>query len=544
MLNAAGTGLAGTTDQLTFLNQRLTGDGGVTIQMTSLASNAISAMAGVTIRESLSPSSRHVSLLAKAGTGLLFSRRRAAGGATTETSSTRRAGPIWLRLEREGSAITAFTSVDGSQWQVAGRETIALAASVFVGVAVTSKAPATTVMAAVSGLSMQSSAPTLPADWASADVGSAQAPGAASFSDGTYLAMSSGSGLAGTADAFRFVYSRVSGDTDLIARVAGLEGAAGGQAGIILRDSLDAGAPYISLLSNGTRAAVRLRIAAQLPPTGTRSATTTVPVWLKLERRADLVRSSYSTNGSTWTLIGTDVVPMSRDLYAGLAVTGSPAGVAAAGGFDHVSLASVSANLPPEVSLTGPLTGRIYRPGDPVAITASSTDPDDLVARVDFFVNGTKVASDSSAPYAAVWPAGAIGAYLLSAVSSDFDGATTTSAPVVIVSLASPLPGSDPSPPKPPPPVEPPDPPGWLLKFEPSWGQATVTRYELEIYRSSTRALVVRKDIGKPAVSPGGVCTVSVDSIVTQLPSGQYDVVLRAFDHTGSTPSPTYILDR
>ncbi len=543
-MHAAGNGLVGTSDQFTFLNQRLTGDGAVTIQMTSLASNAKDAMAGLTIRESLSPSSRHVSLLAKAGTGLVFSRRKSAGGTTSETSIKRKAGPIWLRLEREGSKITALTSTDGSQWQVAGQESIALPASVFVGVAVTSKAAATTAMAAVSGITMSSSAPTLPPGWASADVGSAQAPGSASFADGTYLAMSTGVGLAGTADAFRFVHSRVSGDTNLIARVAGLEGAAGGQAGVILRDSLDAGAPYISLLSDGTRVAVRLRAAAQLPATGTRSASTSVPVWLKLERRADLVRSFYSTNGSTWTLIGTDVVPMSRDLYAGLAVTGSPAGAAAAGGFDHVSLVSVSANLPPEVSLTGPVTGRVYRPGDPVAITASSTDPDDLVAQVDFFVNGTKVASDSSAPYSAVWPAGAIGAYLLSAVSRDFDGATTTSAPVVIVSLASPIPGP-PGPPKPPPPpVEPPDPPGWLLKFEPSWGQATVTRYELEIYRSSTRALVVRKDIGKPAVSASGVCTVSVDSIVTQLPPGQYDVVLRAFDHTGSTPSPTYILDR
>src|SRR5688500_9550700 len=62
-INGSGLGITGASDQFTFLHQRLTGDGAITVRLMSLTGTA-TAEAGIMIRESLLPSSRHMSLLA------------------------------------------------------------------------------------------------------------------------------------------------------------------------------------------------------------------------------------------------------------------------------------------------------------------------------------------------------------------------------------------------------------------------------------------------------------------------------------------------
>jgi regulation of enolase protein 1 (concanavalin A-like superfamily) len=83
-------------------------------------------------------------------------RERAAGGATgseadglpgrfTDGKPPRSAGdqagptalPVWLRLTRAGTTITAETSVDGSPWTPVGGAEVALTGPVEVGLAVT-----------------------------------------------------------------------------------------------------------------------------------------------------------------------------------------------------------------------------------------------------------------------------------------------------------------------------------------------------------------------------------------------------------------------
>ena len=56
-----------------------------------------------------------------------------------------------------------------------------------------------------------------------------------------------------SADAFRFVYQRIRGDVRLVARVAASQGAAGRQAGIMLRNSLDPGSIQDTLLLDDAR---------------------------------------------------------------------------------------------------------------------------------------------------------------------------------------------------------------------------------------------------------------------------------------------------
>jgi len=174
-------------------------------------------------------------------------------------------------------------------------------------------------------------------------------------------------------------------------------------------------------------------------------------------------------------------------------------------------------------------------------LAGTATDPDDLVAGVDFRVNGVVVASDTAAPYAASWTATAAGAYSIVAAARDFDGAVTLSSAAAITVTpildgTSPSSGSSPSSPSGTGP--------WRLVFDASADHATLTRYVLDISSTLTRALVLTRDIGKPARAADGTCTVDVDTLVTGLPPGSYDGVVRAVGPTGSSASYAYTFNR
>lgn len=90
-------------------------------------------------------------------------------------------------------------------------------------------------------------------------------------------------------------------------------------------------------------------------------------------------------------------------------------------------------NLSPEVALTAPATGSFFLAPSEVALTATASDADGSVAKVEFFVDGVKIGEDAEAPYTAVWSNPSIAAHILTAVATDDQGATTTSAEILAV---------------------------------------------------------------------------------------------------------------
>jgi len=81
-------------------------------------------------------------------------------------------------------------------------------------------------------------------------------------------------------------------------------------------------------------------------------------------------------------------------------------------------------NLRPNVRLA-PLDQASYTVGNDVALSATAWDLDGTVARVDFYVGDTLLASDSSAPYEASWIAATTGLVAFSAVAIDDEGAAS-----------------------------------------------------------------------------------------------------------------------
>jgi Bacterial Ig domain/PA14 domain/Secretion system C-terminal sorting domain/Bacterial protein of unknown function (DUF839) len=89
-------------------------------------------------------------------------------------------------------------------------------------------------------------------------------------------------------------------------------------------------------------------------------------------------------------------------------------------------------NTAPTVSITNPVAGNPYNAGSNIAFTVNAADTDGIITVVDFYVNGNKIAEDSTAPYTYVSQKAEAGTYVLTAKAKDNSGAIATSATVTV----------------------------------------------------------------------------------------------------------------
>ncbi|HSD79942.1 MAG TPA: Ig-like domain-containing protein, partial [Solirubrobacteraceae bacterium] len=91
-----------------------------------------------------------------------------------------------------------------------------------------------------------------------------------------------------------------------------------------------------------------------------------------------------------------------------------------------------AANTAPTVSITSPANGAIFPWKPTITITATASDSDGTVTRVEFRDGTTVLGSDTSAPYSFTWRNVPPGNHVLTARATDNTGAVTTSSPVNI----------------------------------------------------------------------------------------------------------------
>jgi hypothetical protein len=140
-VRASGADIWGTRDEFRFVRGSLSGDGEITARVDSVSATHPWTKAGVMIRETLSSQSRYAYTLVSASSGVDFQRRLSTGASAA--SSGRPDGvtraPYWVRMRRIGNVFTAYVSADGLAWRQQGSSvTIAMGASVYAGLAVTS----------------------------------------------------------------------------------------------------------------------------------------------------------------------------------------------------------------------------------------------------------------------------------------------------------------------------------------------------------------------------------------------------------------------
>ena len=166
-----------------------------------------------------------------------------------------------------------------------------------------------------------------------------------------------------------------------------------------------------------------------------------VPGWVRLVREGNLFSAYRSTNGTSWSLLGTDTINMSSTVYVGLAVTSKNNSSTSTATFTNVTARTATAggsNQPPTVSITGPSAGATFASPATFVVTASASDTDGTVSKVDLYQGTQMLKSDVTSPYSVSVTISTAGTYQLSAIATDSDGDSTTSAPVsVTVTSAS-----------------------------------------------------------------------------------------------------------
>ena len=140
IFTVAGSGddVWGSSDEFRFVYKTLTGDGSVVTQVDALDDVANWVKAGVMMRETLSAGSRHAFMIVSAGKGLAFQRRTSTGGLSTHTAAGAGGPPYYVKLTRSGNTFTAFKSLDGSSWTKIASQSITMASTIYVGLAVSS----------------------------------------------------------------------------------------------------------------------------------------------------------------------------------------------------------------------------------------------------------------------------------------------------------------------------------------------------------------------------------------------------------------------
>ncbi len=138
-----------------------------------------------------------------------------------------------------------------------------------------------------------------------------------------------------TADNMAFLGQSLCGNGMITARV---EEVSNGWAGIVIRESSDAGARSLSLLSNGVT--LYRRGLRQQPngPTQNSLVWGAPAGWMRLERQGSILRGYRSFNGVNWQLVTQVFINFPSCVEIGLAAYGDRAGLQAQGVFEDVEV--------------------------------------------------------------------------------------------------------------------------------------------------------------------------------------------------------------
>ena len=99
---------------------------------------------------------------------------------------------------------------------------------------------------------------------------------------------------------------------------------------------------------------------------------------------------------------------------------------------DVLIVVSTTGNSAPSVTLASPISNASFKEGATVSISATATDLEGDVTKVEFYAGSTKLGEDLTAPFSYDWIGAAVGNHQLTAQATDASGAMSTSQVVSI----------------------------------------------------------------------------------------------------------------
>src|SRR5262249_51863416 len=97
---------------------------------------------------------------------------------------------------------------------------------------------------------------------------------------------------------------------------------------------------------------------------------------------------------------------------------------------------------PPTVSLTAPTNNATFVTGSNITLTANAGSAGGSIASVGFYENGALLGTSTASPYSFTWTNVPVGTYTLTAVATDNNAVTATSAKIVVTVAPGPPPAA------------------------------------------------------------------------------------------------------
>jgi len=161
---------------------------------------------------------------------------------------------------------------------------------------------------------------------------------------GTYTMTASGADIWAVnsveADEFHFAYKMLTGAGSIVAKVESVENTnAWAKAGVMIRESLSPGSAHaMMVVTPGSGVSFQRRPGTSATSLDTTTSGIVAPYWVKIERSISGSFTAYhSANGTTWTMQGTESIPMGSNVYIGLAVTAHNAAATCEAVFSNVT---------------------------------------------------------------------------------------------------------------------------------------------------------------------------------------------------------------
>ncbi len=190
----------------------------------------------------------------------------------------------------------------------------------------------------------------LPGEWKSRDVGAVGVPGYARY-DGRVVSLEGeGRSIGGAEDQFHFAYASMTGDGEISARVVPPMSSQWSTPGVMMRESLAANSPQVSvlLLPHWNGALVyRSKTGGETTTAGRTSIDEPFvvnknrlmkPYWVRLVRVGNVFTGSISSDGREWTPLATAEVDMSETIHVGLPACSQLENVTTTVTYDRVSV--------------------------------------------------------------------------------------------------------------------------------------------------------------------------------------------------------------
>ncbi len=211
----------------------------------------------------------------------------------------------------------------------------------------------------------------LVAPWANQDVTAIPLGGVAGTTGDKFVVQAAGADIWGTSDKFHFVNRAATGDTQITARLLGMDAThAAAKAGVMIRESASS---FVRSATVNWTPGKTVEFIRRTAVSGSSAANVTsgvdTPPWVRLARRGNVFTAYFSEDGATWTRVGSPVtIAMTSSTLLGLAVCSHDDALLAEAVFDNVTVELP----PPDVAITTPADG-VTLPGIGTKLRVSAT---------------------------------------------------------------------------------------------------------------------------------------------------------------------------